>query len=139
MMNVINFRNKDKIREQASEWIVRLEDPAVQEDDIQELLAWLDSNPRHRTEFLELVSLWGNMDILSELSEIIPLDTQQTNRLKQSAAFEFRRFPGFIAIASACAVLVAGMFVLNNNPWQDETHGAAVVDAVYTTRSAIRI
>ena len=132
-MNVINFRNKDKIREQASEWIIRLEDPAIQEDDIQELVAWLDSNPRHRTEFLELASLWGNMDILSELAGVIPLDSQQTSRSKKTGTFASRWLPGFAVIASACAVLLLGISVLYFDQWQGATPEEAVVDIVYTT------
>ena len=132
-MNVINFRNKDKIREQASEWITRLEDPAIQGDDIQELVTWLDSNPHHRTEFLELTSLWGNMDILSELAEMIPLDSQQTNRFKKTDTFDFRRYPGFAVIASVCAVLLLGIYVLNNNQWLGAVPEESDVDIVYTT------
>ena len=132
-MNVINFRNKDRIREQASEWIIRLEDPAIQDDDIQELVTWLDSNPHHRTEFLELASLWGNMDVLSELAEIIPLESQQTSRSKKTGTFDSRWFPGFVVIASACTALLLGISVLYFDHWQGTAPEDAVVDIVYTT------
>ena len=132
-MNVINFRNKDKIREQASEWIIRLEDPAIQEGDIQELVTWLDSNPHHRTEFLELASLWGNMDILSRLAEIIPLDGQQTSRSIKTGTYDFFRYPGFAIMASVCAVLLA-IFLLNNDQRSAAGPEEPDLDIVYTTQ-----
>ena len=133
VMNVINFRNKDKIREQASEWIIRLEDSAIQEDDIQELVTWLDSNPCHRTEFLELASLWGNMDILSELAEIIPLDSQHTNQSKKTGTFDFYRYPGIAMITSVCAVFLLAIFLMNNDQRLGTGHEESGVDVVYTT------
>lgn len=113
-MEVINLRKKDKIREQASEWIVRLENPDIRGDAIEELVAWLESNPDHRTEFLELISIWGNMDVLSNLAEIIPLESREARHAQKSNKADFRWRPAFVAVASVCIAVLLGVFALKH-------------------------
>ncbi len=110
MVNVIKLATKEKIREQASEWIIRLEDPDLSDDDIDSLLEWLDQSPVHRSEFLELASTWGNFDILSELSHLIPLED---HRIKQSTGWRLFRFgwrQAGLAVTSICVVIALGIF-----------------------------
>lgn len=132
MANVIKLTTKEKIREQASEWIIRLENPDISDDGVEALLKWLDQSPVHRSEFLELASIWGNLDILSELSNLIPLED---HRLKQSGDWTLFRF-GWkqvsLAVTSICAVIAFGIFS------QNEEHSLQVglpdnKEIVYTT------
>ena len=91
---------------------MRLEKSDVSDEDIRSLLSWLEEDPEHRTEFLQLVELWDNLDILSELSEIIPLEQKraepQAGNLLPGFAYRHR----FAAAVVFSALMVLTVFSL---------------------------
>jgi transmembrane sensor len=73
MAKVIQLRGPARVREQAALWLARL-DKGLGSEERAELRAWLAEDPSHRNAFLELASLWDELDVLAELSELFPLE-----------------------------------------------------------------
>ncbi|MGC3979947.1 MAG: FecR domain-containing protein [Steroidobacteraceae bacterium] len=76
MSNVVNFPNESANREQAVDWISRL-DRGLRPEERPELKAWLDADASRQGILLEYAELWDRMDVLSELSELFPLEARQ--------------------------------------------------------------
>jgi transmembrane sensor len=75
--NVIHFRSAEKkqqaIREQACLWVVKLSaGPSSRE--LEEIHIWLDESPEHVKALLSVACLWDQVSVLSELSDIFPLE-----------------------------------------------------------------
>jgi transmembrane sensor len=73
MTNVVQFRSGEESYEEAALWLARL-DRGLSEADNGELARWLHAEPRHSEALLELAVLWDQLDVLSELSTLFPLD-----------------------------------------------------------------
>ena len=54
-------------------WIIRIE-RELSEQELHALQQWLSESPKHREVFLEAARLWDQMDVLSRLSKILPLE-----------------------------------------------------------------
>ncbi len=104
MGKVINIRETDRIEDDAARWIVRLDGGSPDEETIDAFSSWLEQDQRHRARFVELASLWGNMDSLSTLANLIPLNE---TGLAQSTS---RTTPA-VVMKSRYAVALVGMFV----------------------------
>jgi transmembrane sensor len=101
--NVIQFRSAEKkqqaIREQACLWIVKLSaGPSSRE--LEEIHVWLDESPEHVKALLSVACLWDQVSVLSELSDIFPLDEYVASRPPPS-----RRGLAFSALAVLLLVL----------------------------------
>jgi transmembrane sensor len=62
----------DALREEACQWVVRLES-GLSTADQATLQAWLDRSPAHLRAFLDAAQVWDEASVLSELSEVFPL------------------------------------------------------------------
>jgi transmembrane sensor len=103
--NVIQFRSAEKkqqaIREQACLWVVKLSaGPSSRE--LEEIHVWLDESPEHVKALLSVARLWDQVSVLSELSDIFPLDEYVASRPPPS-----RR--GLVFSALAVLLLVFGL------------------------------
>jgi transmembrane sensor len=95
--NIIPFRSAEKkqqaIREQACLWIVKLSaGPSSRE--LEEIHAWLDESPEHVKALLNVACLWDQVSVLSELSDVFPLEEYVASRPSPS-----RRGFAFSALA----------------------------------------
>lgn len=117
LTNVINFsdpgKKRTEVRENAALWLARL-DAGASAEDLRALEAWLSEDEMHARELLALATMWGQMDVLSELSDIFPLEGYRKARVS-------RWLGGRLAMASV-AVLVAVFFV---GIWHFTGSGAA--------------
>ncbi|MDI2590992.1 FecR family protein [Pseudomonas sp. N3-W] len=52
------------VRDEAAQWFVRLQEPAVSVEMQQQFEAWLNQHPQHRDEFQLLQGLWTATDLL---------------------------------------------------------------------------
>lgn len=73
MSNLMQFPNPRKIREEACAWIARI-DAGLSADDKSALDKWLAASPQHVSVLLEMGKLWDEMDVMTELSELFPLN-----------------------------------------------------------------
>src|SRR5262245_6899292 len=99
MNTVLPFASDATVRDVAGLWIARL-DRGITATEKVELQHWLHQNPRHRATLLEMSALWDRMDILSEISELSPLE-----RRVEGAAW--LRWPAMTAALGLVAILAA--------------------------------
>ncbi|WOI37757.1 FecR domain-containing protein [Alteromonas sp. CI.11.F.A3] len=68
--NVVPLIVHEDVLDQASLWLVKLEE-GLSEQETAALKLWLKSE-HNRTAFMEVVTLWDKMSVLSQLSDIVP-------------------------------------------------------------------
>ena len=82
MSNIYQLEARQKIREEASTWIIKMDNGDY---DAAELITWMQQSPYHAEVLFELANTWDNLDVLSELSAVFPL-TGRTHRLPMTFA-----------------------------------------------------
>ncbi|MCU4677258.1 FecR domain-containing protein [Catenovulum sp. 2E275] len=119
MSNIYPFPNQadkaqitnDDSLDQACLWISRI-DRELNQVEKGELKHWLEQNPQHLTDLLEVANLWDKMDELSRLSDLFP-------KTKQTAP---KTHFGLYAAASLFLLVLSAWFILDysNNHTQPE-------------------
>lgn len=76
-MNTTSQTSADRISEEASIWIARLngydaDEQAALEQDRIALKAWMAQSPAHAAELKAMASLWGELNVLTELAAVSP-------------------------------------------------------------------
>ncbi len=75
--NVIKFddpgRKAREMREQACQWLVRL-DVGASPNDLRQIREWLDQDELHAKVLMEMALMWDQVAVLSELADIFPLE-----------------------------------------------------------------
>lgn len=106
LTNVVRFSSphmdREKIREQACIWLAKL-DANGKHVDQEAFTRWLSEDPEHLEVLLEMADLWDQMALLSELSEVFPLE----NYAKHSGKSSWLKGVTVIA-ASVILTVVAG-------------------------------
>jgi len=59
-----NHRFLDRVTDEASDWFVRLQDPADGEEDRAEFAEWLAASPNNVREYLQVAALWEDLEDL---------------------------------------------------------------------------
>lgn len=78
--NVLRMFDRRTVEKEASEWIVRFEgDEQLGPSDIDSFKAWVAQSAMHKKIITEYVSLWGDMDLLSELMLSTPAKRRQAS------------------------------------------------------------
>ena len=121
MAKVTQFISKEEIQEQACLWISRI-DRGCSEQEKQELSVWVNQSNTHREILLKMASLWDDLSVLNELSELFPLE----NASKQTH-HRFRKFSqaaSFLLLALIGGSLTtdiqfSNLFSLNSNSKHD--------------------
>jgi transmembrane sensor len=72
--NILPFSSKSEIQEDASRWVIKLDSGKVSTEQLAELRLWLSQSPTHRSQFTSQLKLWGDLDDLEELGDIIQRD-----------------------------------------------------------------
>jgi len=134
MAEILNFPENARMEEEASHWLVRLDNGPLSDEEAQEFRAWLEADAGHRNMMVELCHLWDNMEILSELSELFPLS-------RKTASISNRpRIPvGAVAVTTAAAAATIILVVVLLFQQQPGMGGLLETDAaspelVYQTR-----
>lgn len=93
--NVIKFQDPRKaheeVREQACAWLARI-DKGASPEDMEQLTAWMQQDPLHARMLINMAAMWDQTAILTELSEIFPLDENSISlrpRRRKSRSFAF--------------------------------------------------
>ena len=55
---------QSRVRDEAAQWFVRLQDPVMSLDERQRFEAWLGEHPNHRDEIQLLQGIWSATDLL---------------------------------------------------------------------------
>lgn len=74
MKNIIRFPDTRRIDEEAAQWLVRLDGSELAQDEHGALEAWLQRDDRHGAALRRLGEVWGQMDCLTALAPLFPLN-----------------------------------------------------------------
>lgn len=110
MVNILNFPERRRVKEEAGYWLVKLDRNELSEEDAVALREWLHSDPRHKETLIELAGLWDDMDIMAQLSDLFPLDQTQARTPDSSRVVRGSRI--MKAAVAAGLLVVAGVIVL---------------------------
>jgi len=69
--NVTQLPTASNISDEAIKWLAEIDRGTTKKRE-HELQEWLSKSEKHKDAFLEVVSLWGELDSLSQLSDIFP-------------------------------------------------------------------
>ena len=103
---VVPFQRGDKMRREAAEWLVKLDNQldrgGLSADDRVALRRWLRQNPEHGQILQRQAELWGDMDVLATYARARPRP---------------RRAPAFaLATLGALAIVCSGLWLLLSAP-----------------------
>jgi transmembrane sensor len=87
MTKIHAFTSKETIQEQASLWVSKM-DRGLSSSEKNEFSLWIQQSDFHQETVFKLASLWDDLSVLNELSELFPLDTpikKTPSRIKQYA------------------------------------------------------
>ncbi|WP_019028930.1 FecR family protein [Colwellia piezophila] len=137
MSNVKGFTNTQKIKEEAANWLLKIDDKArLSTDETNELRAWIATSDIHRAVMIRMSKTWENMDVLAALrvaperSSLFSLDKLKTmlgiNML--TSLFKNNEKPSgsslFFKLTTVSACLLVGLIFINsmiNNPMESDS------------------
>lgn len=68
MNNVKGFTNTQKIKEEAANWLLRIDDnTSLSSTESQELRDWVATSDIHRSVIIRMAQTWNNMDVLAAM------------------------------------------------------------------------
>lgn len=79
MKKIIQFPNPNETFDEACVWLTLL-DAGASTEEKETFAKWLESSEQNATTFVKVASLWDQMSILNELSEIFPLTSYSENK-----------------------------------------------------------
>lgn len=83
--NVLHLYDRRKVEEEASDWIVYFDgNQSIIQSDVDKFKTWVARSPMHKQIITEYVSLWDNMDLLSELMLSVPSKKHQGDLSRSS-------------------------------------------------------
>ncbi len=123
MNNPRRFTSLQTIEEESSLWLSKI-DRGLSEEDRQQIGEWLAAEPRHRETLLRLAGLWDQLDVLGELSGLIPLPAPSERALARRRL----AWMGGLAVAGVAALAVAVLLRVPSEP-RDNAQASAVATA----------
>jgi transmembrane sensor len=100
MNNVYPLKPDDKILEQASQWISKM-DRELDTQETSNLHTWLRESSLNRDMLVQVASLWDKMEVINQLSDIVPHSPQKAPK-------GFTRLLAFAAsIVLACILSIS--------------------------------
>lgn len=77
---VAAFSSQAEIKEQAANWLVRLDQGPLSNTDAEALREWADRSKFHQSYLAKLARNWGAMGVLEELAVLFPLPDKDYDR-----------------------------------------------------------
>lgn len=108
-MNSINKNGREVAVEEASQWLVRLNDDSVSDADLEAWGDWMAKSPLNARAFDDVSALWEASASVSShsLDQAIQTNAQAARRRVQRAPR--RRWLAAVAMAAACGVVAIGV------------------------------
>lgn len=114
MSNLLPFPNRTLALEEASTWLVKA-DRGLTPGEREEMQRWVDQSPLNRQALAEAVAIWDDVDMVSELAEIFPLERYAAHPHSAKAGPPFFRIG--VAAAALLLVMTVGWLALDlRNP-----------------------
>jgi transmembrane sensor len=143
MDNIAAFPNKTKIKEEACNWVVRIDRRDMSEDDVRAMQAWVKRNKLHRDYLFKLAAEWDAMGRLKELAEIFPLPETESQRNQASAVRKARLTLPVATFAVTAAIVVLSFISLQakwfSSPGQQVYTTAVGEQAEYVLEDGTRV
>ncbi len=98
MSNVIELPHRDRVYDDASLWIAKL-DKQLSPEETSAFQRWLAADPEHQAVLYEMAKLWDKMDSLHRLSSLFPEPAAHQANVSRYA----------VASAAAVVLLVVGL------------------------------
>lgn len=114
MSKVVHLPNEERIFDQASEWIAKI-DRELSESEAQAFREWLSASERHQEVLTQMAKMWDKMDTLDRLSELFPAEDMVANQRKTSQS------KWYLAAAASLFVMISAFFVTSQQQsiWGD--------------------
>ena len=108
-MNKINNQGREQSVEEASEWLVRLNEDSVSDADLEAWGDWMAKSPLNARAFDDVSALWEASASVSShsLDQAIQAKAEAARRRVQRAPR--RRWLAAVAVAAACGVVAIGV------------------------------
>jgi len=130
--NLIAFPARCGIREEAARWLARLDGGPLDTVDAGRLRDWLAADSRNRACLLELAATFDDTNVLAELAELFPLQTDK----REKAVHRINKISIHPAITAACAVVA--MMAVFYGVYRSFDGGVQTGDAVPVMETAYR-
>lgn len=106
MSDVVELDKKARVREQASLWLIRLQEGLSAEQKLQ-LQQWVDADDMHGDALLEMASVWDDMGVLTELAPMFDgMPQKSTIDQQMQNAWGFKQRPWAYAAGIVIALLI---------------------------------
>ena len=119
MSKIIEFPNREKVYEQASQWIAKL-DRGLSVDEEIELSKWIRKRSEHKQVLFEMAGLWDKMDSLARLADLFDAPQKRASNYRSRAYF---------AVAASLMMVVAIAW----GAFEFQAHNSRLIDGVYET------
>lgn len=110
MSNLVPFPNRTLALEEASAWLVKA-DRGLTPEEREQMQRWVDQSPLNRQALAEAVAIWDDVDMVSELAEIFPLERYAAHPQPVKAGLPFIRIG--VATAALFLAVTMGWFALD--------------------------
>jgi len=106
--NVVKFPTQAAAEEEAAAWLITLDgDHAPSAEQLEELREWLALSPVNRQQLSSLATLWGKLNVLTELA--VPLGHLHAQSTERADRRTSRVTPRFLRAALIAATLIVGL------------------------------
>lgn len=119
MSNVLPFPDRAKVRQEAADWLIRIDRGGLTESEREALSGWLAGHPSRRSLLLELARIWGSLDSLSVLAELFP-DPVTSPAGADTGVSTRKRIVGALAVV-LLTVLTALLAWPVRQSWQEDS------------------
>jgi transmembrane sensor len=89
---------QSRVRDEAAQWFVRLQNPVMDVEERQRFDAWLAEHPNHRDEIQLLQGIWSATDLLPK-ERLQALCERPAERAKRRPLLRFAVAAGLLAVA----------------------------------------
>ncbi|MCV6605649.1 MAG: FecR family protein [Porticoccaceae bacterium] len=125
--NVFDMSEQNRIREQASLWLARLDGENTNHNLHREFEQWLQEDSRHRSVFKELSGVWSKMDILALFQPLLEPEENTPSKPEQNTTHNNKRL--WLGLATAATLLVTAV-ILAFPLWQSQKEPQMYATAV---------
>lgn len=105
MSNVYQFSSPDQRIDEASLWLYKL-DRGLSVKERKDLKKWLAESKQNQQVFIEMVEMWDEMDILSNLADLFPKPIKDEKPVWLSGA-----------VAASFIAIVISFFFIDSSDW----------------------
>lgn len=119
----------DPIRTQAASWFARLHGDDLDQEELAEHQAWLDSDPAHRLAYERVERMWSMLSDFSptpEISQRLAAIPTAAPPARQQVLRKPRRVQWLVACAAALTAVVIGWRLLAPAPVSEQRYASAV-------------